>query len=271
MVIDRTKITCKGCGVRVKKRSKNNIMMLVLLVLIVILGIRCYRVTSKMDESAPIITFTDQMLAFREGEDNGKLLNDVRAIDNIDGDVSDTLIVEKIYPNEKEKKAIVTYAAIDKSYNLGKVTRVIEYEAVGEVPSVETSTEENKPTPEPTPTTEPTPTEEPVSTNGSTTSSFENENNTPSSEDSSTMIIGSKPIMYLNTNEIKINKYGKFELQDFIAGVIDDKDTEVQLLRNISKEGTYTRRVEGTYEMILYVIDSDGNESNREKVRLIVE
>jgi len=36
--------------------------------------------------------------------------------------------------------------------------------------------------------------------------------------------------------------------------------------RRISKEGIYNRRSVGTYEMILYFIDSDGNESNRDAI-----
>lgn len=248
----------RGCGSCMKTRCKKNSSMIVLLVLIVILGVRCYLVTSKIDESAPVITYPDGVLTYHEGEDERELLSDVRAMDTIDGDVSDTLIVEKIYPDEDEKKAIVTYAAIDKSYNLGKVSRMVEYEAAKE------SSVAPNPTEEPTPTGGASTTVDPESTSSPTTSQSQG-------DDSSTMIVGYKPIMYLKTDEIIINKYGSFELVDFIAGVVDDKDTETQLLNNLSKDGTYTRRVEGTYEMILYVIDSDGNESNREHVRLVVE
>jgi hypothetical protein len=228
-------------------------------------------VISKIDEEAPTIIFSEESMTYIEGEDSRLLLKDVRATDNFDGDVSDTIIIEKILPYEEEQRAIVTYAAIDRSYNMVKVSRTVTYKTAEEALSISTPIIQPTPTAEQTQNINSIQTIEPLPTNSPETEVLDNVNSEQSSQNLDNMVIGEKPIMYLKTNQINIKINDHFQLNDFIAGIIDDKDTLETLLDNINKEGLYNRRSVGTYEMILYVIDSDGNESNRETVRLVVE
>ena len=54
-------------------------------------------------------------------------MSGVKAIDEVDGDVSDTLVIENHSKISDDNKVNVTYAAYDKSNNVAKVTRIIEY------------------------------------------------------------------------------------------------------------------------------------------------
>ena len=54
-------------------------------------------------------------------------MSGVKAIDEVDGDVSDTLVIENHSKISDDNKINVTYAAYDKSNNVAKVTRIIEY------------------------------------------------------------------------------------------------------------------------------------------------
>lgn len=238
--------------------------------LAIILGVRGYFTLSKLDQSAPTITFSDKAITYTEGEEYTALLEDVKAIDDKDGDVSDSLIVEKIYSDVEAKQAVVTYAAVDRSNNLMKTNRVVQYVPSETVEPTATPAPEVTEAPTVVPTTEPTvaPTVVPTPTLEPTVAP------TPSPEvtvSSSPMILGSAPILYLNSNEIRIKQNAKFTIKNFVAHIVDDKDAEEVLLSSIKKDGSYNRKEKGTYEMIIYVVDSDGNESNRETVTLIVE
>ena len=54
------------------------------------------------------------------------------AVDDKDGDVTDTLIVESIKPQPTGDEAVVTYVAKDSSHNVTKATRKVTYSASDE-------------------------------------------------------------------------------------------------------------------------------------------
>ena len=57
--------------------------------------------------------------------DDAELLEGVTASDNVDGDVTDSLLIEKI-SGTGEGSVIVTYVARDGANNVAKVSRVLE-------------------------------------------------------------------------------------------------------------------------------------------------
>lgn len=56
-----------------------------------------------------------------------ELLADVKAEDNLSGDVSGTLVVEQISEITEENERTITYAAIDEKGNVGRAERTLKY------------------------------------------------------------------------------------------------------------------------------------------------
>ena len=74
------------------------------------------------DRTAPVISFGENAVSYEEGMDESLLLQGVVAMDEKDGDVSDSLLVEKI-AGTNGKEVIVTYVARDSANNVGKASR----------------------------------------------------------------------------------------------------------------------------------------------------
>lgn len=79
----------------------------------------------EQDRTAPVISFEKNDLVYSDGMDESLLLEDVTAADDQDGDVSESLLVEKISVTAKGD-VIVTYAAMDSSNNVAKASRVYQ-------------------------------------------------------------------------------------------------------------------------------------------------
>lgn len=75
------------------------------------------------DRTAPVISFGENLASYEEGMDEELLLQGVTAMDDKDGDVSDSLLVEKI-AGTNGKEVIVTYVARDSANNVGKASRM---------------------------------------------------------------------------------------------------------------------------------------------------
>lgn len=88
------------------------------------------------DRTAPEITLEGKnSLVYVEGDDEDLLLKDVKAVDDEDGDVSDSLRVSDIYVTS-EDRAMVIYVAKDQSNNIAKLKREVKYQPVTEETSV---------------------------------------------------------------------------------------------------------------------------------------
>lgn len=84
------------------------------------------------DRTAPEITLEGKnTLVYVEGDDVDLLLKDVKAMDDEDGDVSDSLRVSDIYVTS-EDRAMVIYVAKDQSNNIAKLKREVKYQSVTE-------------------------------------------------------------------------------------------------------------------------------------------
>lgn len=79
------------------------------------------------DREGPVITVPEDAILYQEGEDTAQLLKGVTAKDAVDGDVSDSLIVEGTYPSTDDTTAKIVYAAIDESNNVTKAERMVDY------------------------------------------------------------------------------------------------------------------------------------------------
>src|SRR5699024_8171082 len=77
------------------------------------------------DRTPPVIVFGEEALVYREGMEEAALLEGVTGMDERDGDVTDSLLIEKISGNG-EGTVIVTYVARDEANNVEKVSRTLE-------------------------------------------------------------------------------------------------------------------------------------------------
>lgn len=78
-----------------------------------------------LDRNAPTISFEDEdrQLVYTEKTSEEELLEGVSAVDDMDGDVSDSLLVEKV-SETADGGVIVTYVALDSANNVAKKSRV---------------------------------------------------------------------------------------------------------------------------------------------------
>lgn len=77
------------------------------------------------DRTAPVIYMEDVEMEYREGMSDEELLAGVTAMDETDGDVTGSLVVEKV-SEVGNGTVIVTYGVKDSSGNVGKASRVME-------------------------------------------------------------------------------------------------------------------------------------------------
>ena len=85
----------------------------------------------EQDRNLPRIIIEETGLVYREGMSEEELLTGVTAIDPEDGDVSSSLVIEKVVPDKEKGIALITYGARDRSGNLVKVSTSVKMQAEG--------------------------------------------------------------------------------------------------------------------------------------------
>lgn len=108
--------------------KKQNWISLMLIILF-IAALTGYRTVGRLrsDNKAPVIAMDGQPLELSSGEPRSALLQGVSASDNIDGDVTDTLVVESVRLMHSDGTVNVTYAAFDASGNVAKASREVRF------------------------------------------------------------------------------------------------------------------------------------------------
>ena len=91
---------------------------------VILLGLSVFVYVGE-DRTPPEIVFGEEAPVYREGMDEEELLAGVTAMDEKDGDVTDSLLIEKI-SGTGEGTVIVTYVARDEANNVEKVSRTLE-------------------------------------------------------------------------------------------------------------------------------------------------
>lgn len=106
---------------------------LAVLMTIVCIGLAAFVVNMKLaeDNESPEITFSNDSLTYKSSMSDAELLEDVRAIDNKDGDVSASLTIEDIY-SVSDEDIVVVYVAKDNSNNISKAKRLLKGEELQE-------------------------------------------------------------------------------------------------------------------------------------------
>ena len=212
---------------------RQRLLVLALAAGCILLGAAAFLVRIGQDRTPPEITVKEQKISYTEGDDYKVLMKGVSAKDNIDGDLSDEVFVDRIVPIG-EDSAIVYYGVMDKHNNVGTAKRKITYHAAekeaGEGQPEDAASEEQ--------TAEEIPAEpEGLQPNG--------------------MI----PAIALATDQAAIPAGTEFDLLSVVQDVADDVDDRDSLFQRISVDGWYDVNTPGSYELHYYVTDSEGNVS----------
>lgn len=207
------------------------------------------------DHTAPEISFPKTEITYTEGSDTAKLLEGVSATDDKNGDVTQYVCIDNIIPNPEDGTASVVYAAYDFSNNVAKARRTVRY-----VPAADES-------------------------NGLSGLSDENAQadaedtgdadlQTVSATDESEQeqpVDPTAPVLTMAEHAFTIEEGGPFTPKNRVLRVEDDADNSDYLMRHLNVDGDYDINTAGVYELDYYVVDSDGKESNHEKMVLTVK
>ena len=184
----------------------------------------------------------EAILSLRENAGEAELLESITAYDQRDGDVTETLIVERMMIKEDGENAVIVFVAKDRSNNVTKKEMTIPY--------IQGSSEDKE------------------------TANIEKSIQMPTDEDDLMINTDTTPLQSTGVPVIRLKQYRAiinagdvFDALSYVASAVDDKDyasTRIQV------EGEYDSYTPGTYELKYYVIDSDGNQSNIEVLMLEV-
>lgn len=92
----------------------------------VILIIVCAVLYFRTDRIAPHFEFQALSVRYREGMDQSELLAGIMARDNVDGDITDQVVIEKMIEDTQDGSVVVFYAVSDRAGNVAKTSRVFE-------------------------------------------------------------------------------------------------------------------------------------------------
>lgn len=92
---------------------------------VILLGI-CAVSCLKKDRRGPEIQFSDIPVTYAQGDDTSVLLEGVTATDDADGDVTDSLKVDRVTEIQGMNYVVVTYVAKDRKNNITKQERWID-------------------------------------------------------------------------------------------------------------------------------------------------
>ena len=207
-----------------------------LIVLCVALGAGTAAVVVTDDRKGPEIELpADGDVTYEEGSDTASLLEGVTATDEKDGDVTDSLMIENIFPNDDHTSASVVYAAKDSHNNVSKATRRVNYKAAAEDTPAENEAQQN----------------DTEGTKNETDAQMEIE-----------ALPAESPKLYLNTYEVTVEAGNDLDKTSYIKEMTDDADSQESLFNQIEIDGDVDTAVPGDYTLTYHVTDSDGNRSN---------
>ncbi len=227
------------------------------------LGAACAVSRFFADRTAPQIAVPTADLTYVEGEPLSNLLYGVSAYDNKDGDLSSSVRIYDIAVTNGGTEALVTYAVYDYSNNLAKVSKLVKYVNADDKTSDSDNKKEEKEE-KPAEEKKEKPTEKPTET--PTTEATTEDEGYKDPE----MVSTGAPVIKLKTHEVTLPKGANFEPTAYVEQIIDDKDLQDDLYHIIHVDGGYDMNTDGTYELTYYIVDSDGNQSNKAKLKLVV-
>ncbi len=247
--------------------------------LFILLGLICIAVVGgsgalfiTRDKTGPkIIVSEDREIAYGTDSDKTVLLDGVTAIDEKDGDVSDSLRVESVQNNE-DGSLEVTYSAVDDSNNVTKLTCKVETlnqknsDEDAQEETTEASEENQEENQENTQQDE----EDKEAQNQEEANQEEVDDSNSDTDAAIAALPEGSPQLRLSTHQVDLQVGASFQYVDYIESISDDKDETNELYRKIYLTGEVNTSQAGNYEISYYVTDSDKNQSNIEKLTVTV-
>lgn len=84
-------------------------------------------VHNRLDTTGPVLTVEEGLLEISVKDGETALMQGIRAVDDRDGDVTASILVESIYGISEDHVTTVTYAAFDRAGNVTKIQRKIRF------------------------------------------------------------------------------------------------------------------------------------------------
>lgn len=84
-------------------------------------------VHNRLDTTGPVLTVEEGLLEISVKDRETALMQGIRAVDDRDGDVTASILVESIYGISEDHVTTVTYAAFDRAGNVTKIQRKIRF------------------------------------------------------------------------------------------------------------------------------------------------
>lgn len=206
------------------------------------------------DHTPPEISIEDADITYTEGEAYTTLMEGVTARDNIDGDLTEKVFVDKVIPTGDDT-AVVYYGVIDSSRNVGTKSRKISY--ISADASAEAGAGAAQEAPQEAPQEPAAQTEQTTPEEGAAGQTLE-----PA---------GERPVLALSASSASVAVGTGFDPMSVVQGMADDKDSVDILSQKVMLDGTYDTSVPGTYNLSFYVMDSDGNASDPVAFTLTVQ
>ena len=197
-----------------EKEMKKGIIAIMVILCLGLMGFMKF----SEDNTPPEIQFQDNEIVYTAGDSYDGLLDGVTATDNKDGDVTGSLVVESVYPNEDGQTATIVYVARDSHNNVGKANKVVTYRAAADDQAAtsdatektaadESADAQPSATPEATDTPTPTPSVTPDDGSDTEEASTDTTSADDSEEDDSTdNLSAAAPRIKLSTNRVTIKK-----------------------------------------------------------------
>lgn len=242
--------------------------IIIALIIVCILSVAVVMIYLNMDNDGPVITVdSSKVVPYSADQGEDVLKSYAKAVDEKDGDVSSSIIIENVYIMPDMTKAKVIYVARDSDNNVTKYSYIIAYEASDEEMSGEAGTESTDSQTVTEIETETKSTEQ-VTTATAATASAASADSKGTTE---AVTKAGGPRLILSATEATVAKGGSFNIMKYISSLSDDKDTSDVLSRRIIVGGSYTTAKTGNYTLDIYCTDSDYNESNHVEFILHVE
>ena len=250
---------------------------------------------SQQDYDRPVIAFANENLKYWENMDSQLLLDGVTAYDENDGDVTTSLIIEKVITNKEENAVMVTYAARDLSNNVCKVTRKwdiaitiadLDYDNTDPVHTVESEEEiadagdtisDNATI---SSNTEQIETDAANEAEGETLQTQEEELTPEELAQQQAQAaqqaleqqqpVNAAPTLQMAAGEANITAGSAFDPYAMVGAVSDDIDTEEILRGRVQVEGEFNPGAPGDYTLTYYVVDTAGALSEKSTLVLHV-
>lgn len=232
-----------------------------IVVCVALIGVFVY-IKASSDIEAPTIHVPETLITYTQGTPYDMLLEGVTAVDDADGDVTTTVQVEAVYPLENNVEANVVYVAKDRANNIATASRKVNYVSVDQ--DVNLQPEVQQPEVQQPEVMQPEAGIEPIDPVAEEIAAQQ------AAEEAFAELPSGAPRLTLSATRVQIKAGDEFNALNYVKDITDNRDEKNDLYRSIRVSDEYDTATPGTYEIVYYVVDKDGNSSNKGVLTLIV-